>query len=203
MKKLSIGLFFSGILTFALLAMMALLISNSGEVHSGKDPVVVDYGPVKIELKDPERKNRKPPEPPKKQEIEPIDKIQSSNNRSENLVKVKFPTLTGVDGSEFKVPYTGVFMDGQNGDAMVVSMIEPRYPRVAAVNGTEGYVSFQFDINEDGSVSDIKVVDSSPKGVFEQEAKRAIAKWKFKAKMENGRAVKQGNMHYTLEFKLS
>lgn len=57
--------------------------------------------------------------------------------------------------------------------------IEPKYPVEAAEQGIEGSVILQFDIKVDGSVSNVKVVEANPVGVFEHNAKAALAKWTY------------------------
>lgn len=63
--------------------------------------------------------------------------------------------------------------------------IEPRYPIAAAKGGIEGSVVLRFDINPDGSVSNVVVVKSVPETVFDKEATRALNKWVYQ-KSESG-----------------
>lgn len=72
----------------------------------------------------------------------------------------------------------------------------------SVVGTAEGYVVFTFDIEKDGTASNIKIIESVPKKLFDEEATKAIKRWKFKPKIVGGEPVKQFNMRYTLEFKL-
>ncbi|ACV28000.1 TonB family protein [Kangiella koreensis DSM 16069] len=65
-----------------------------------------------------------------------------------------------------------------------------------------GYVLFRFDIETDGTPTNIKVIYEHPKGIFTKEALRAIKKWKFKVKVVDGKPVKQYGMKYKLDFVL-
>jgi periplasmic protein TonB len=79
--------------------------------------------------------------------------------------------------------------------------VPPKYPRRAAQRGVEGWVKVQFVITVAGRVKDAKVVGSSPSGVFDRAALKAISKWKFKAKVIKGQRVEQIAIQ-TLQFKL-
>ena len=68
--------------------------------------------------------------------------------------------------------------------------ISPIYPKKAAEEQIEGWVKMSAVITENGKVSDIKVIDSQPKGIFESEAKRAFGKWLYKPALLNGKTVK-------------
>ncbi|URQ88120.1 energy transducer TonB [Pseudoalteromonas sp. SCSIO 43088] len=81
--------------------------------------------------------------------------------------------------------------------------IEPKYPVQAARDGKEGWVRLTFTINEVGGVEDVNVIEAEPSRVFDREAKRALRKWKFRSKIQDGKPVKQKNMEVKLDFKLS
>ncbi|WP_339846735.1 energy transducer TonB [uncultured Halopseudomonas sp.] len=79
--------------------------------------------------------------------------------------------------------------------------IPPNYPRRAVAAGIEGQVTLAFTITADGRVENLRVVDASPAGVFEREARRAVSRWRFKPRRENGRPVAQ-EVTKTLQFQL-
>ena len=79
--------------------------------------------------------------------------------------------------------------------------ISPMYPKKAAEEKVEGWVKMSAVITENGKVTDIKVLDSQPKGVFEKEAKRAFSKWLYKPALLNGKTVKVYREE-TVEFKI-
>ena len=72
-------------------------------------------------------------------------------------------------------------------DGPLVAMIrvEPAYPIRASRLGLEGFVTVQFDVNPDGSVSEVSVIESSH-GIFEQAAIKAARKFRFKARVIDG-----------------
>ncbi|MCU4674498.1 TonB family protein [Catenovulum sp. 2E275] len=59
--------------------------------------------------------------------------------------------------------------------------VEPKYPKAAAQTAQEGWVLLRFDIDAQGQVINISVVDSSPAKTFDKEAVNALSRWKFKA----------------------
>lgn len=58
---------------------------------------------------------------------------------------------------------------------------KPRYPEAARRAGTQGWVMVGFTVTRSGSTSGIRVLSSSPPGVFDQAAREAVAKWRYQA----------------------
>jgi protein TonB len=80
--------------------------------------------------------------------------------------------------------------------------VPPEYPLDARRDGIEGYVQLQFNVNKQGEVTDIEVIDAKPKRIFERAAKRSLAKWKYRPKTEKGVPMVQTGLTVMLEFKL-
>lgn len=57
--------------------------------------------------------------------------------------------------------------------------VEPDYPPRALASNTEGVVVARATIEADGSVSAVKIVSAQPAKLFDQEAIRALMRWKF------------------------
>ena len=93
--------------------------------------------------------------------------------------------------------------DSGGGDARPIVRVEPKYPTSAAKDGVEGWVKLSFSITASGTVSNIKVLDSQPKRTFNQAARRALAKWKYKPNIQAGKAQAQDGMMVMLDFKLA
>ncbi|WP_394129487.1 TonB family protein [Shewanella maritima] len=68
--------------------------------------------------------------------------------------------------------------------------IEPKYPAQAAKEGLNGYVQLSFDISPAGNVSNVEIVKSSPKGVFDSSAKEALEQWQY----QTSKAGKKGSL---------
>ncbi|MEM6474128.1 MAG: energy transducer TonB, partial [Planctomycetota bacterium] len=122
----------------------------------------------------------KPPEPkPPKEPPPPVtDPETDSENQRPDLPDIETPVVNiGLDG-DF---YTGdpIANRSQEGDVVPVFLMQAQYPREAALDGTEGWVKLAFTIERDGSVSDVEVIDSYPRRVFDRAAVAAMYKSKF------------------------
>lgn len=81
-------------------------------------------------------------------------------------------------------------------------MDPPDYPRDAYRRRQEGYVVVEFTINAQGGTENIEVVEAQPRGAFDAEARRAVARWTFEPAMRDGRVIPQ-RIRHTLEFTLT
>lgn len=63
----------------------------------------------------------------------------------------------------------------------VVTRISPKYPLNAAQNRVEGYVKLTYDVDHEGYVSKVRVIEANPKNTFEQNAVKALEKWRFES----------------------
>ena len=66
----------------------------------------------------------------------------------------------------------------------------PVYPFAAKRRGITGDVVLRFLVDENGQISRISVVSAEPEGVFEDAAIDAVKRWKFKAGLYEGEAVR-------------
>ncbi|RUO66977.1 TonB family protein [Idiomarina ramblicola] len=57
--------------------------------------------------------------------------------------------------------------------------IAPSYPKKAVEDNIEGYVDLSFTISNDGSTTDISVVDSEPAGIFDEAVIAALERWRY------------------------
>ena len=80
---------------------------------------------------------------------------------------------------------------GAAGEVIPIVIIQPTYPREAALSGTEGWVRVEFTITESGTVTDARVIDAEPPQLFNREAIRAIRQWRFKPRVVDGAAVER------------
>ena len=58
--------------------------------------------------------------------------------------------------------------------------IPPIYPMQATRRGIEGHVTVEFLVTKKGLVSQIQILNSSPKHIFDKSVTRCVAQWKFK-----------------------
>ena len=105
------------------------------------------------------------------------------------------PSLAGDKG------YVGE--EGTEIEVTRVSSPSPEYPRRAIRLGVEGSVRLEFDVDTDGSVLDPYVVNSSPAGVFDRSAIKAVRKFLYQPPVYNDTSVKVNNVQIVLTFRLA
>lgn len=113
----------------------------------------------------------------------PVDPHDLSLDGADGELDTSFQVLHEPEiGSEFVV-------DGQ---AIPTLRVAPQYPSCG--RNREGWVLLAFDVSETGQPENIRVVDADPAdGCFEKAAVAALKRWKYKARMVDGRpAVRPG-----------
>lgn len=81
--------------------------------------------------------------------------------------------------------------------------VSPKYPISAAKIKKEGWATFNFTIEPDGSVSNIQLEDSFGSNAFIGSAKLALEKWEYEPALENGKPVQQCVNSVQLNFQMS
>ena len=85
---------------------------------------------------------------------------------------------------------------------MLMRVIAPDYPPRALSRGLEGWVRVQFTITPTGTVKDATVVEAEPRGMFEDAALKAIARWRYNPRVEGGVAVERVGVQTIIRFQL-
>lgn len=98
---------------------------------------------------------------------------------------------------------TGPSDPNANTDWLPIEQVKPKMPREAELKGIEGFITFTFDIDEQGRVENIRVKDAENRSVFEQEARRAVRKFRYRPKKVNGRPVRVVGHSFTIVFTLT
>ena len=62
-----------------------------------------------------------------------------------------------------------------------LSAPEPKYPRAALAGGISGEVTVELTVGRDGHVISARVVQATPRGVFDRAALDAVKQWKYPA----------------------
>jgi protein TonB len=88
---------------------------------------------------------------------------------------------------------------GIDADPQPIVRILPEYPANGRGNGS---VLVQFDISPAGTVVNARVIEATPHGMFEQSALRAIARWRYRPAVFEGRAVERRGVRVRLRFEL-
>jgi periplasmic protein TonB len=137
-----------------------------------------------------------------KVELEPppvapdVPKLAVSSGGVDNNIMTLAPTI------DTSSAMSGIKLGGgSDRDVMPLVRINPDYPPRALSRGIEGWVQIQFTITATGTVKDAVVVKSSS-NIFEEAAIKAILRWRYNPKIENGEGVERVGMQTILRFEL-
>lgn len=203
MPRLAIALLLACGVSLGLFWAMHQMVSGPGELkRDNRDNTYVDFVRLKQESKTQlkERRKQEPPKPKKPQL--PKESVAEQNTPMQqlpfNMPDVN-PDLSLAQNSLLGDAVVGMGF----GDTDVIPLVRMNavYPQKAVRQKIEGYVTARLAINPEGTVDDVEILEAEPRGVFEREAIRALYKYKFKPKMENGRPVAQ-QATQTIEFEL-
>lgn len=162
-----------------LYVMQALITAPSGDIGEDVDSIDLTIGRTIIErpvekedlqkrfedIKDPVD-----PTPPRPATDSGVDRV------GVRLARAPSPTPSGFDGLGSVI---------QDGPLVSIVRVKPVYPVRATEQGLEGYVDVEFDINPDGTVTNVSVIASSHR-IFEKAAISAAKKFRFKARVVDG-----------------
>jgi len=108
------------------------------------------------------------------------------------------PSDAGAVAALAAAPTAGV----QQRDLAPVATPDPAYPPAAFRQGVAGWVEVEYTVNDRGTTTDIAVLAAEPRGVFDEAAVAAVADWKYRPRIVNGRPVAQRTsvtLHFNVE----
>ena len=91
---------------------------------------------------------------------------------------------------------------GVDRDVIPVVRVIPDYPPREQTRGVEGWVQIQFAVTSTGTVRDPIVVAAEPRGVFDEAALKAIARWRYNPRIDGGVAVERVGLQTVIKFEL-
>lgn len=192
------------IVTLSAFYLMHRLISGAtGERENMEPPPGIRFGPVDLDdtITREERRKPEPPPPPDTPPPPPTMEIAEVEQVTQQMPDIDMPDLNlSMTGAGPMLGNVGMNRT-EEGDIVPLVRIQPQYPRDAAMNQIEGFVTVEFTITETGSVTSPRVIDSKPPRVFDRAAMRAILRWKFKPRIIDGVAVER-TATQTLDFNL-
>jgi protein TonB len=172
----------------------ALITGGQGAIDL-RPAVRIDFTPLRQDTATESKRDKV--ERPKPQQIpEMPDMARTTFDAGANTANFNLDVSTDVSMGGITVS------GGSDRDIIPLVRINPDYPRRAQERGIEGWVQFEFTITTSGTVKDVKVIDSEPKGLFEDAATKAILRWKYNPKVEEGRAVERRGVRVILRFDL-
>jgi len=187
-------------ITFSLFwVMQFLIIGQQLTLNDGPNVKLLDFVRLK-QTPETQLKERKPPDRPPPPETPPEPpKMQAQSNANPNGPSVNIPVSSLNTGLDIAGPGAIAMADTE---AIPLFRMQPEYPDRAASRGIEGYVIMEFTVTETGSVTNIKVVEANPPGIFDRAATRAMERWKYKPKIVDGKPVPRHGVRNQLTFKL-
>ena len=142
-------------------------------------------------------KEEKPPEKKLPEKVIPTVRLQHKVPKKQEI-KMEMPRLSFeinpklAAGMPVSPPATFKnFYDQGEVDRMPMAIfkMKPIYPYRARRLNITGKVDVKFLVDEKGCVSNIKILKSTPAGVFEESVRKALALWRFSPGELDGRAV--------------
>lgn len=197
--RIAIGVPVAALITFVLFSVMRALIFV--EAAPPKDAGLAVSIKLADEIKESDviTRKRRPNKPKDVKTPPPPPKIEAAKAEKpkEGLASVlgALPDINPdkIDRGSFK------FVVGDR-DAQPLVRLEPQYPPRAAERGVEGKCSVVFDVNPDGTPTNIRpTCDSS---LFDDAVRRAVGRWKYQPKIVDGVAVMRRGVETDFEFKL-
>lgn len=183
----------TGMTLLLLLVMHSLIKNDTIQPEMKKAPAIpeVNSTPPILETIYPEL------ELPIKPELQVIPPVQKSHEPITIGVKPVKPIIPIV------INHTkGVMPTLDNNPILPMVKVNPAYPHTAALKGIEGFVDVIFDVTETGSTQNIEVVYAEPERIFNSAVIKAVSRWKYKPKMEDGSAVRVTGVRERIRFNL-
>jgi protein TonB len=185
--------------TFGLFYLMQALILGKDMKLDKAGGTMVDFIRLKKES-EVETKKRKMPDKKEPEEPPPPPDLSMarSNKPSQEMGDMAFAIDVDVD-----VGGTSISIAASDSDVIPVVRVSPQYPLRASERGIEGWVEVEFTISKLGTVKDPRVFNSHPSSIFDRAALKAIRKWKYNPKIEDGEPVERPGIKVRLKFELS
>jgi protein TonB len=106
------------------------------------------------------------------------------------------------DGIDLGPVGDGVGDGGIDGDAAPLVRVVPQYPPHAQMKNIEGWVRVRFTVAADGTVKDVRVVAAEPEKTFDGAALAAVARWRYRPRIDGGTAVERVGLETIVRFEL-
>lgn len=189
----------AAVVTFGLFLLMQSLIAI------GLDRGVRDVASTLVEIVRVERESetelkRRMPKQAKPKDRPPPPPIRSTKapkprTRADMGQPVYLPDFSMAGGP-------GLGTAPSDADISPLVRVPPQYPPRPQERGIEGWVLIEFSITKTGTVADAFVVDADPASMFNRAALRAVRKWKYRPKIQDGQPVERHGVQTVIRFDL-
>ena len=187
--------------TFGLLFTMQYLIATADRsLDEDAAGHMVDFVRVKRDeqIKRKQRKPEKPPQPKTPPPEPPPPEMDDAAPEAEKL------SVAAIDvDTDINMTSGGISLTPGDAEYLPIVKVAPVYPRRALQRGIEGWVLLEFTVSKQGTVKDIRVVDSQPKTkIFHRAAIKAAAKFKYKPRTEDGKPIEVPGVRNRIIFRM-
>ncbi len=193
--RLFIGIPSGAIVTILLFLIMQGLITGDRNLLQE----VIETPPIDItraERDETTDANRRQPDRPTEDDQPPPPPPMDTNTERPDLSGINV-SLPSIDTSIGDLGNIGPV----DGDIQPLVRVPPEYPVRAAERGAEGDVCVVFTITPEGTVADARVYESTS-SMFESASLRAISRFRYQPKVEDGRPVPRPGVRFCFEFRL-
>lgn len=190
-----IGLAFGAVFMVLLYWVMWRLVSVPVDMIEMRQATRVEFTRMRQDS-EVQKKQQEKVQPDKPPPVPEVPQMNFAKGSLDNSVAQLTPTVDA-NSAMSKMKMTA----GSDRDIIPLVRINPDYPPRALSRGIQGWVIVQFTISATGTVKDPKVVDSS-NSIFDEAALKAIARWRYNPKVEEGVAVERVGVQTKLVFQL-
>ena len=194
--RLPLSLLVGAFLTLLMFWLMSSLISRPIDAESAREATRIEFTRMRkdtdVASKREEKVERERPPPAPE-----VPKMQFQTGSVDSTVASLTPSV------DARGAMSGLNISaGSDRDTIPLVRVPPDYPARAVNRGIEGWVLVEFTITGTGSVKDAKVVDSKPATIFNDAALKAISRWRYNPKVENGQPVERRGVRTIIRFDL-
>ena len=194
--RIPVAVFVGGLFTTTMFWVLWSLVSTAFDVGDRAEATRIEFSRMRRDTdvatkRDEKIERERPPPTPQ------VPQMAFSRSGLNNNVATLTP-IVDARGAMSRMSMSA----GSDRDVIPLVRINPDYPPRAQTRGLEGYVTVQFTITATGTVKDAIVVEAQPKGIFDDAALKAIARWRYNPKVEGGVAVERVGIRVRLVFAL-
>ena len=194
--RLPLSLLFGTVLTLLMFWLMSSLVSRPSGGEAMREATRIEFTRMRkdtdVASKREEKVERERPPPAPE-----VPKMQFQTSGVDSNVATLTPSV------DARGAMSGLNISaGSDRDTIPLVRVPPDYPARAVNRGIEGWVLVEFTITGTGAVKDAKVVDSKPGTIFNDAAVKAISRWRYNPKVENGQPVERRGVRTIIRFDL-